>query len=166
MNDPASQLVAERLRERQLRLVLAESCTAGLVAAKLGEIPGISEWLCGSAVVYRLETKHQWLGVPRELFQPTGPGVVSREVAEAMALGALAHTPEADIAAAITGHFGPNAPTELDGLIWMAVAKRGEEVLAVSHRLSNAGWSNLGVRVTRQCKATVNLLELIAESLT
>lgn len=168
MDDPASavtQLVSDRLRERRLRLVLAESCTAGLVSAKLGAIPGISEWLCGSAVVYRLETKHQWLGVPRELFHPPGPGVVSREVAVAMARGALAHTPEADLAAAITGHLGPQAPVDQDGLIWMAVAQRDLGVMTASERLSNVELKGFDLRVTRQISATLKLLELIAESL-
>jgi PncC family amidohydrolase len=169
MDDPAfaaAQLVADRLRERQLRLVLAESCTGGLVAATLARIPGISEWLCGSAVVYRLDTKHYWLDVPHELFDAPGPGVVSREVAEAMARGALARTPEAHVAAAITGHLGPNAPDDQDGLIWMAVALRDRAmVTTVTQRLSDVASPGLTVRESRQRSAAVSLLAMIADSL-
>ncbi|HUQ69738.1 MAG TPA: CinA family protein [Planctomycetaceae bacterium] len=171
MDDPAfaaAQLVAQQLRTRQWRLVLAESCTGGLVAATLARIPGISEWLCGSAVVYRLDTKHQWLDVPTELFQPPGPGVVSREVAEAMARGVLSHTPEAQVSAAITGHLGPNAPADQDGLIWMCVAMKrddGPSIFAASHRLSDDREAPLSLRETRQRTAARCLLTIIAESL-
>jgi nicotinamide-nucleotide amidase len=169
MDDPAfaaAQLVTQRLRERQLRLVLAESCTGGLAAATLARIPGISEWLCGSAVVYRLETKHHWLDVPPALFHASGPGVVSREVAEAMAQGALAHTPEADIAAAITGHLGPNAPDDQEGLVWMAVLMRARAPMtAVTERLSESASPGLTVRETRQQTATAMLLRVITEAL-
>lgn len=168
MDDPAfaaAQLVAQRLRERQLRLVLAESCTGGLVAATLARIPGISEWLCGSAVVYRLDTKHHWLGVPQELFHAPGPGVVSREVAEAMAQGALANTLEAHVAAAITGHLGPNAAAGQDGLIWAAVALRDHVPKTTTERLSDFASPGLTVRETRQKTATAMLLRMIAETL-
>jgi len=56
--------LAKRLADRQRKIVLAESCTAGLAAALLGECPGISAWFCGSAVTYREATKIQWLDVP------------------------------------------------------------------------------------------------------
>ena len=125
MHDPvfaAALNLATGLREKELKIVFAESCTAGLVSATLARIPGISDFHCGSAVVYRLDTKHQWLGISEALLQ--NPGPVSSEVAEAMAHGALKKTPEADLAAAITGHLGPNAPTDQDGLIWMAISYR------------------------------------------
>jgi nicotinamide-nucleotide amidase len=171
MDDPAfaaAQLVAERLQQLRLRLVLAESCTGGLAAATMTRLPGTTEWFCGSAVVYRLDTKHQWLGVSHGLFQPPGPGVVSREVAEAMVRGALAHTPEADVAGAITGHLGPNAPLDQDGLIWMAAAWRREgdvRVTTASQRLADAELPELPLRECRQRSATVCLLRHVAEAL-
>ena len=58
--------VAACLRSQPRRIVFAESCTGGLVAATLA-IPGISDSLCGSAVVYRLDTKTRWLGIPGDL---------------------------------------------------------------------------------------------------
>ena len=82
---------------------------------------------------------HQWLGIPEAMLQ--NPGPVSREVACAMATGVLERTPEADYSVAITGHLGPNAPAEQDGLIWIAAAHRtssGTTILgSVSRQLSD-----------------------------
>ncbi|MCA9159342.1 MAG: CinA family protein, partial [Planctomycetales bacterium] len=65
------------LASEQCRLVLVESCTAGRVAATLGELPGISQWLCGSLVVYRNASKSAWLGVPDSLLDDPQQGPVS-----------------------------------------------------------------------------------------
>jgi len=114
--------VARLLARWQLRVVFAESCTGGLVSASLARVPGISEHLCGSAVTYRSDTKQHWLGVPPRLLKQPGP--VSAVVARHMAEGVLDRTPEADWSAAITGHLGPAAPAELDGLVYIAIAER------------------------------------------
>lgn len=116
--------VRDRLRDGGDRLVLAESCTAGLVAAELGQIPGISEFLCGSMVVYRTPTKTAWLGISSELLNDPGMGPVSAEVTIALAQAVLEKTPEATIAAAITGHLGPGAPADLDGQVYCAIVRR------------------------------------------
>ena len=129
MVDPvyaAAQKLAETLQQRRRRIVFAESCTAGLVSATLARIPGISEWHCGSAVVYRLDTKHRWLGVSEA--ELLNPGPVSRCVAEAMARGVLERTPEADVSVAVTGHLGPQAPPDQDGLVFIAGATRRTSV--------------------------------------
>lgn len=116
------RLLARLLTESGRRLVLAESCTAGLVAASLARIPGISSNLCGSMVTYRDATKWKWLGVPDTvLVQHTA---VSEPVARLMALGSLAQTPEADLAASVTGHLGPEAPPDQDGLVYIGIAER------------------------------------------
>ena len=163
MVDPvfaAAQALANALRQHRRRIVFAESCTAGLVSATLARIPGISEWHCGSAVVYRLDTKHRWLGIPEVMLQNFG--AVSREVAVAMATGVLNRTPEADLAGAITGHLGPDAPAGQDGLIWMAVAPRGDRVLTASFRLPDRPDFGLTVREARQRSAAQCLLEVAA----
>ncbi len=108
-------------------LVLAESCTAGLIAATLARVPGMSRRLAGSFVVYQIDSKVAWLGVSAELIQQHD--VVSREVAESMALQALHRTPHATIAMSITGHLGPDAPVVLDGISWLAIARRGVEAV-------------------------------------
>ena len=118
-----ARTVVDRLKLLNLRIVLAESCTGGLASALLTRIPGVSEFHCGSAVVYQIATKAEWLGVPKPLLKDPGP--VSREVASKMAEGVLAVTPHADIAGAITGHLGPGAPPKQDGLVYVAFARRG-----------------------------------------
>jgi PncC family amidohydrolase len=118
--------VVDRLAGQEIRCVLAESCTCGLIAARLGGVPGVSQWLVGSLVSYRLDAKQRWLGVPSKWLAPSGPGAVSQPVAEAMAEGALRRAPEAHLSLAITGHLGPGAPLQEDGLVWIAVARRGD----------------------------------------
>lgn len=114
--------LAKLLASTQLRVVFAESCTGGLVASTLAAVPGISDYLCGSAVTYRNDTKHQWLGVSDTKLKRPGP--VSSIVAKQMASGVLQLTPEADWAASITGHLGPNAPKQLDSLVYVGIACR------------------------------------------
>lgn len=138
MNQPApldviAQDVADALRRTNTQLVLAESCTAGLVAAALGGVPGISQHFCGSAVVYQEPTKTAWLEVPAESLAEFG--AVSAEIATAMASGALATTPHADFALAITGHLGPDAPPELDGVVYLASQYRDEQAAVERHHL-------------------------------
>ncbi len=119
---PAARRLAKALERLDVKVVFAESCTGGLVAATLAKVPGISDYLCGSAVTYRNDTKHQWLGVSSEKL--VRPGPVSAIVAREMAAGVLAMTPEADWAASVTGHLGPNAPKRLDGLVYVGIAHR------------------------------------------
>jgi nicotinamide-nucleotide amidase len=116
------QGIIELLARRQERLVLAESCTAGLAASKLGQFPGISQHWCGSFVTYRDLAKVEWLGVSPELIDRFTS--VSAQVTRQMVLQALSKTPEANWAAAITGHLGPEAPAELDGQVYIAVGHR------------------------------------------
>lgn len=122
--EAAKQLV-RRLAETGTRVVFAESCTGGLIAAELAKIPGVSEFLCGSAVTYRSDTKVQWLGVSSDDIQQHT--AVSRPVALQMASGVLARTPEASMSASITGHLGPDAPPEFDGVIFVAIATRNRD---------------------------------------
>ncbi|MGH2951017.1 MAG: nicotinamide-nucleotide amidohydrolase family protein, partial [Solirubrobacterales bacterium] len=90
-------------------IALAESCTAGLLAARLSEPPGASEYLAGGVVAYSNETKVDLLGVPAEMIERHG--AVSPEVAEAMADGALARF-GASIGVGITGIAGPDGGSE------------------------------------------------------
>ncbi len=117
--------LAESLSRKQLKIVFAESCTGGLVSAALAGVPGISEWLCGSAVTYRSPTKVAWLGV--DATQISEHSAVCGEVALQMALGVLEKTPEAELAISITGHLGPGAPEGMDGLVFIGIARRGEK---------------------------------------
>ncbi len=114
--------VQAALARHDEKLVLAESCTGGLVATLLTSLPGISDYFCGSAVVYRWDTKMKWLGVQPETLEKYTD--VSCETAKEMAIGVLKQTPEAALAVSITGHLGPNAPPHQDGLICIGVAHR------------------------------------------
>ncbi|MGI8982455.1 MAG: CinA family protein [Pirellulaceae bacterium] len=114
--------VAELLKQKDLKVVFAESCTGGLVAGALTRIPGISDYHCGGVVVYRNATKEAYLGIPARLLK--NPGPVSEVVAREMAIRVLKRTPEADLSAAVTGHLGPGAPPELDGVVYIAIALR------------------------------------------
>ena len=91
------------------RIGLAESCTAGLLAARLTERPGASDYLAGGVVAYSNEAKVDLLGVGEEIVSKHG--AVSPEAAEAMAAGALERF-HADIACAVTGIAGPGGGTE------------------------------------------------------
>jgi nicotinamide-nucleotide amidase len=99
--------VAELLKGH--RLGLAESCSGGLMAARITDISGASAYMAGSVVAYANEAKAELLGVDPALI--AAKGAVSPEVAEAMALGALERF-GADVAVSITGVAGPDGGTE------------------------------------------------------
>lgn len=119
----AEQLV-QILRDRELKIVFAESCTAGLLASTLGRLPGVSRVLCGSAVTYRNLTKVNWLGVEQQLLDDPAITAVSEPVARQMAWGVLQQTAEADLAVSVTGHLGPIAPAGFDGLVFSGICWR------------------------------------------
>jgi nicotinamide-nucleotide amidase len=91
------------------RLGLAESCSGGLLAARITDLPGASAYLAGGVVAYSNEAKADLLGVDLALIERHG--AVSPEVAEAMAMGALERF-AADVAVAITGIAGPEGGSE------------------------------------------------------
>jgi len=86
----AAKEVVELLDQHQQRLVLAESCTAGLVAAEISMVVGVSEFFCGSAVTYRDATKRSWLDVDGKCIAEQT--AVCRDVAEQMVRGVLRKT--------------------------------------------------------------------------
>ena len=91
------------------RLALAESCSGGLMAARVTDLAGASDYFAGGVVAYSNEAKADLLGVDSELIE--AKGAVSPEVAEAMAKGALERF-EADVAVSITGVAGPGGGSE------------------------------------------------------
>jgi PncC family amidohydrolase len=100
--------VLELCRARGLTLATAESCTGGLVAARLTSVPGSSDVVLGGIVSYADEVKERELGVPADLLG--AHGAVSPEVAEAMARGARERL-GADVAVSVTGIAGPDGGT-------------------------------------------------------
>ena len=101
------EVLARLLEGRSL--AVGESCTAGLLAARLTDLPGSSAWFRGGVVAYSNEAKSELLGVDPGLIERHG--AVSPEVAEAMADGALERF-EADVACSVTGIAGPDGGTE------------------------------------------------------
>jgi nicotinamide-nucleotide amidase len=91
------------------RLGLAESCSGGLLASRVTDLPGSSKYFMGGIVAYTYEAKEQLLGVDHGLLEKKG--AVSPEVAEAMAIGALERF-DADVAVSITGIAGPDGGSE------------------------------------------------------
>jgi nicotinamide-nucleotide amidase len=100
----AANAVIKLCIERKLTVATAESCTGGLVAGALTEVPGSSAVLDRGFVTYSNDAKQQMLGVPLETLRDYG--AVSRQTAEAMAQGALAKA-KVDLAVSITGIAGP-----------------------------------------------------------
>ena len=124
---PAERLAAELTRQR-MTLTLAESCTGGLIAKQLTDLPGASAFLIAGIVAYANQAKEQFLGVRRETLELHG--AVSEAVAREMALGARDRL-GADAAVAVTGIAGPGggSPTKPVGTVWIA-AVFGDEVRA------------------------------------
>jgi len=123
VDDQVAELLAGR------RMATAESCTAGLMAARLTERPGSSDYVAGGVVSYSNEAKIELLGVDPALIE--AHGAVSPEVARAMAQGALRRF-EADTAVAITGIAGPGGGTEEKpvGTVCFCVSTADGRVLA------------------------------------
>ena len=101
----AATAVLDACRARKLKVATAESCTGGLVTGALTEIAGSSDVLDRGFVTYSNEAKQQMLGIASETLRDYG--AVSRQTAEEMARGAIAHS-NAQIAIAITGIAGPS----------------------------------------------------------
>jgi nicotinamide-nucleotide amidase len=142
MSDPelierASELL-DLCRARKLKIAAAESCTGGLVAATLTEIAGSSDVFERGFVTYSNEAKIAMLGVPASVLE--AHGAVSRETAEAMAEGALAHAP-ADLAVSITGIAGPGGAVagKPVGLVHFGGASRGGQRLHRERRYGSIG---------------------------
>jgi nicotinamide-nucleotide amidase len=132
--------VLERARTLGVRIVAAESCTGGLIAALLTEIAGASDVFERGFVTYSNRAKTELLGVPAELI--AHHGAVSEAVARKMAEGALQNSP-ADAALAITGIAGPGGGTAEKpvGLVHVSAARTGKTTLHERHEFGAVGRS-------------------------
>jgi nicotinamide-nucleotide amidase len=132
---PVTEIVLELCRARDLTLATAESCTGGLVAARLTSVAGSSDAFVGGVVAYSDEVKKSELQVPETVLREHG--AVSAEAAAAMAQGARDRL-GADVAVAVTGVAGPGGgtPEKPVGLVFVhALGPQGEE----THRLELPG---------------------------
>jgi nicotinamide-nucleotide amidase len=122
--------VVRRMAERGMKLATAESCTGGLIANRVTDVPGSSEVFTHGFVTYANEAKRDLLGVPQAMLN--GHGAVSEPVVRAMAEGALKAS-GADVAVAVTGIAGPGGGTEEKpvGTVWLAWAAKGRETVSL-----------------------------------
>jgi nicotinamide-nucleotide amidase len=122
------RVVGRLLRERGWKLALAESCTGGMIASLLTDVPGSSDYFLGSVVSYANDAKEGFLGVDPETIRRFG--AVSPETALAMAGGALERF-GADVAVSVTGIAGPDGgtPEKPVGTVHFGLAARGRHAV-------------------------------------
>lgn len=120
-NETLEEVVGKRLMARDCTLATAESCTGGLLASRLTDVPGSSQYFLEGIVAYANEAKIGLLNVPAELVAEEG--AVSAEVAEAMAIG-IRHRAGATIGVGITGIAGPGGGSAEKpvGLVYIGIA--------------------------------------------
>ncbi len=138
----AARAVLDVCQRKKLTLATAESCTGGLVAAALTEIPGSSAAVDRGFVTYTNCAKQEMLGVAPMTIETYG--AVSRECAGEMATGALAHA-QVDLAVSITGIAGPTGavPGKPIGLVFFAAASRSGRVIAQDRKFGDIGRSEV-----------------------
>jgi nicotinamide-nucleotide amidase len=164
-DDLRLEALARRTGRRCLRraawLATAESCTGGLIAKCLTDVPGSSAWFERGFVTYSNRAKTEQLGVPAALVGRHG--AVSEPVARAMARGALHHSP-AGLAVAVTGIAGPDGGTadKPVGTVWIAWARRRGRGVEVRARRFRFRGSRDEVRRRAAAAALRGLLDELA----
>src|SRR5215471_13631162 len=150
-----ARVVLADARAAKLRIATAESCTGGLVAACLTEIPGSSDVLDRGFVTYSNRAKSDLLGVPGDLIADMG--AVSEAVARAMAEGAVENS-NAHLAVAVTGVAGPGGGTKVKpvGLVHIAAARENRSILHEAHRFGDIGRSDIRMK---SVEAALELLQ-------
>jgi nicotinamide-nucleotide amidase len=120
-SDDLARVLLAKCRSKKLSIAVAESCTGGLLGARLTSVPGSSDVFVGGVIAYSNAVKARELAVPAETLERHG--AVSEEVVRAMAIGAREKF-GAGLALAITGVAGPGGGTDEKpvGLVWLAVA--------------------------------------------
>ena len=153
-----ARLLIDEARERSLRIVTAESCTGGMVAAAICSIPGASDVFDRGFVTYSNRAKQEMLGVPGDLIADLG--AVSEPVARMMAEGALENS-NAHLSVAITGVAGPGGGTRMKpvGTVHIATVRTNH---GLTHR---AELFELETRPEIQEAAARSALEMLRERL-
>lgn len=153
---PMEEVVGALLKQRRLKLSVAESCTGGLICARITNIAGSSEYFERAAVTYSNPAKTEMLGVPGALLERSG--AVSSEVAAAMARG-IRQAAKTDLGLSVTGIAGPDGGTEQKpvGLVYTALAN-AQGVKTNEHRF-------LGNREQVRMKASQMALDMVRRHL-
>jgi nicotinamide-nucleotide amidase len=160
MKVSAATKLAQTLKHTNQKIVLAESCTGGRAAALLTLEPGVSAHFCGSAVTYQVSAKSALLGIDRGLIETHT--AESPETTVAMAIGILQRTENADWSVAVTGHLGPGAPPEKDGVIFVATARRQGQSQETQWRQFQL---TKEARAGRQLEAAERTLEVLLQGI-
>lgn len=150
--------VLQRARELRLKLATAESCTGGLVAGLLTEIPGSSDVLERGFVAYSNRAKEELVGVPAEVIKRDG--AVSESVARLLAEGAVRNS-HAHLGIGVTGVAGPGGgtPAKSVGLVHVAAARKHRPTLHERHEFGDIGRSAIRVAsVEAALRLLLNLL--------
>ena len=144
-------------RARRLTIATAESCTGGAVAAALTDVAGSSDVFERGFVTYSNEAKEAMLDVPASTIGSYG--AVSRETAEAMARGALAHAP-VDLAVSVTGIAGPQgaSPGKPLGLVHFAAASRAGQLVHAERKFGDVGRAQIRRASVEQALAMLSEL--------
>ncbi len=150
------EVVGALLKQRRLKLAVAESCTGGLIGARITTIPGSSEYFERGAVTYSNTAKTEMLGVPAELIERHG--AVSSEVAAAMAKG-IRDAAKTDLGLSVTGIAGPGGGSEQKpvGLVWVGIAGKDG--------IKTADYRFLGDREQIRMKASQMALDIVRKYL-
>lgn len=143
------------------RVVFAESCTGGMAAALMTQVPGISDYFCGSAVTYRESTKQQWLDVAADTLHRHS--AESQQTTDELAVNVLKNTTEATIACAVTGHLGPGAASDVDGIVFISIAERVGDGYQITETIQQSLKSKR--RIDRQLEAAELLLNQLQRHL-
>ena len=132
MNETLEQQVIAALKARGLTLAAAESCTGGLTAKRLTDVPGASAVFLGGVVSYTNGVKERALGVPHDMLEEYG--AVSGPVARAMAEG-VRHLTGADLALSVTGVAGPDRDDRGHdvGTVYIALSAQNETTVQLLH---------------------------------
>lgn len=150
---PAAEVI-DAARARGWRIAIAESCTGGMIAAALTDVPGSSDVFDRGFVTYSNAAKQEMLGVDPATLQ--AHGAVSEAVAREMAAGALAHA-DADLTVSVTGVAGPGGSgSKPEGRVCFAIATRDG---ATSETVDFGALGRDGVRAASMCHALCRLRE-------
>jgi nicotinamide-nucleotide amidase len=147
--EEATRRLLQKASERNLRLATAESCTGGMLASLLTDVQGVAHAFDRGFVTYSNEAKNEMLGVPMDLIRERG--AVSREVAIAMAEGALERS-RANIAVSITGFADKG---DEPGLVHFGCARAGR---ATAHREEHFGPGGRGATRVKCMKVAVEMM--------
>jgi nicotinamide-nucleotide amidase len=151
-----ASIVLEACREKHATIAVAESCTGGLLGARLTAVPGSSDVVLGGVIAYGNDVKRDLLGVRQETIE--AHGAVSEPVVREMATGVRART-KATIGVGVTGVAGPSGgtPEKPVGTVWIATDMEGK----VETRLLKL----IGDRAEVRFRATQSVLEMVRRSL-